>query len=1152
MPEIYKPVGEGPDVCVRNTPNLLIDEVDPQPRTAFLEHTGQQQYDIARARIDSALAKIGPEIGSLALYEAIMPSAELSPTGLSASDILAIATGQTDGTLTEDDVIFLVETAQGFIVDARPDSFPPLGPRSFNVMAARERLFVHSTGKFVHTFTDLGMDEAATLLKKRRPDILMASFDSFDAIAPSDHLALARSMIDSMYVEHLFDNFEKFTGIGLSDHIILARAAVETNRLAQLLPHLNKLPGIDPKDHAELVLGSANTPSIWFIVDHLDTFTGLTDQNRIDFAHELMDANRHAYLVRNLDKFDGLRTEDLYRLADELIDKRMSDLLMTHLEEFVYFTDKDMCRYAQAAIDSGPIGVMSVGGLLGKFRGLSKDIACTLIEKDYERSVVDNLARSFAKLTPAEYTEIALRIINTNQVHIDYLVRHIDQFIGIDQRKIADTLISRGYRSSVLREYEHFTDLSVLDDVEIFESLLLDKSDYSASFCSLVGNVDKFSGLAIEDYTRAADDEIARRGVALVIEHIDKLPGLDHAHIIELARKQGLYTYVVNRASKFNVDIPLDMYASASSVMLEGFDRRWLGGFIKARLDAGLEQYVDETTTWLGRFRLTDEKYDIEAIKKIASSGGTVPETLPRRVLIDRRTEQSFFIALASSELTLRERLTYGDTRRASNGEGKLQQIFTINQGARSAYHEQLKEKQTTLTKQYYCELLTSDDTLNRWHQCEANGMKQHRFFTLLFKKHPHLKQTLDSRISTMRTELTDSFIAENQDESTGILTDSSSLAGIEWFTFPAEQLLYRTMLTRDDSGVPLYKTVDFDYTKLITAAYTLRTDRDAASMCLSPPPYIDPSSQKKSLGDVTHDLRQNYEARSRYIQDAQTWLSRHVTTNHDQLRHAWANRPLALANGVPDGAAHITQWVKEGELKVMLNELETKGQSVEQYNISREEFMSDTLAPVRNELIRVLSPIQTLEAASKLKKWREERGGSAEQIVPASKQIITIDGSKDGQKYRFEVLSKDDPRGCTIGKDTNCCMTIGGISENCIEAGYTRKDTGFVALYRGGKLIAQSFWYINPSAPHILVIDNIETNEGRNLGPIVHVYQQALKQILIENPAAGITNVNVGTRYSDVSLGELKDTIAVQSFKGVYTDAKIQKQLLSLSQIIQ
>lgn len=152
---------------------------------------------------------------------------------------------------------------------------------------------------------------------------------------------------------------------------------------------------------------------------------------------------------------------------------------------------------------------------------------------------------------------------------------------------------------------------------------------------------------------------------------------------------------------------------------------------------------------------------------------------------------------------------------------------------------------------------------------------------------------------------------------------------------------------------------------------------------------------------------------------------------------------------------------------------------------------------------------------------------------------------------YRFEILAKDDPRGFTIGEDTGCCMTLDGVSRDCIWAGYRDRRYGFAALYdKSGKLVAQSLIYHDAEQDEsVMVLDNIEFSGSRDIRKIYDVYRSALGIYLDQQSEAdtdfSIQQINVGTGYLDVSTSDLKKAKPVKSPDCNYTDAKNQMILL-------
>ncbi len=286
--------------------------------------------------------------------------------------------------------------------------------------------------------------------------------------------------------------------------------------------------------------------------------------------------------------------------------------------------------------------------------------------------------------------------------------------------------------------------------------------------------------------------------------------------------------------------------------------------------------------------------------------------------------------------------------------------------------------------------------------------------------------------------------------------------------------------------------------------------------------------------------------ARKRYVNDALTWLTKHPETPLSQLTSIWGNdRVAALCAGVRDTAHDIRAWQQHKELQSLVDQLEARGLMPD--NLTGQELFS-TYDNWQKELSRCYESYSVIETISNYKRWH-----NPESLVPADVLIVPSDQGL----YRAEILAKDDPRGATIGYDTGCCMTIDGMSESCIRSGYQHKEAGFFVLYTPkGRLAAQSYFYINPEYPDTLVLDSIETNEGRNLKHIISLYQTALQEYITRRLATDkawrITNVQAG-----ISFGQEANALSAcpqaklipRPHQDVYSDADDeQRQLLKLT----
>ena len=305
--------------------------------------------------------------------------------------------------------------------------------------------------------------------------------------------------------------------------------------------------------------------------------------------------------------------------------------------------------------------------------------------------------------------------------------------------------------------------------------------------------------------------------------------------------------------------------------------------------------------------------------------------------------------------------------------------------------------------------------------------------------------------------------------------------------------------------------------------------------------------SDDENITGVIQRLSKYGNNRKRYIDDATSWLLRHATSPSARLTKVWGDRAVALIEGANDSARDIEIWQNDNALRLQLREMTRQGSMP--HNLTAAEVTGEFSGWAR-ELSRCYDSDRIIRAISEYKSVR-----TTEALLPA--QVMEMQTSSG--VYKAEVLAKDDPRGMTIGVDTGCCMTLDGASASCIESGYKHKNAGFFALYTPqGRLAAQSYFYVNPDHPNILVLDNIEANQGRDTNKIVEIYKQALSKYLLERFATdrawNIDTVNLGTGYGEAvksSVLRLPATNPIPNNLGyhIYSDASDQRLLLHLSQ---
>lgn len=520
-----------------------------------------------------------------------------------------------------------------------------------------------------------------------------------------------------------------------------------------------------------------------------------------------------------------------------------------------------------------------------------------------------------------------------------------------------------------------------------------------------------------------------------------------------------------------------------------GFNKASIGHVIRLRIEGGLENNIHDASQWLAEFGIPEKAYDIQAILREREQVGFDPEGIVPVALRDARTERDFFSQLAALPVDQRARLNF------SGKDGVAEQMF-YNPEHQLLYTSALQLVEGT--PYYKRGDFSIDGLFERAHAAThdfslATAFGRNREETT----HSHDANTISDALEQTRQEF------DTTVESVLSEVDQSSIGG-----------------RLSNSALSRLKTI------LQNATPTAR-----------------------QVSQTVGELKAMGQARRAYTQDAQRWLERHAHSPHERLTKVWADRGLALAYGTSDGALAIEGWQTQNAIRLEVNRLDASGELQGRYGFTKEEIMAEDNADAITELSRRLSSKNTLEAMGKMKRWRESRNWD-EKLLPAAKIDVKLGNLEDTKGYRFEVLGKDDPRGFTIGEDTGCCMTIHGASNSCIKAGYKERNAGFVAMYApDGRLAAQSFWYVNPSHPHVLVMDNIEANEGRDFSKVLKVYKQALQTYLVEKKELGITRVHIGTGYTQVDLGGLKKATPVPALSGdIYSDATHQKLLLDMS----
>jgi hypothetical protein len=994
-----------------------------------------------------------------------------------------------------------------------------------------------------------GPIDAETLIKDNEGSSVARYLDKFQGL---DHTGIANRLIKTGYGESVAKHLEEFQGL---DHTDIANKFIEAGRGRYVAVHLDKFQGLDHTDIANKLFKTGNGESVaryldkfqgldhtdiankffktgngGYIAVHLDKFQGL---DHTDIANKLIEAGDGASVAWHLDKFQGLDHTDI---ANKLIEAGGGKYVAKHLEEFQGLDHTDIANKLIEAGDG-----KYVAKHLEEFQGLDHtDIANKLIEAGRGRYVAVHLD----KFQGLDHTDIANKLFKTGDG--GYIAVHLDKFQGLDHTDIANKLIEAGYGGSVAGYLDKFHTLPGDKILVLMDDIEPDKiKNYLFRFTeipedTLVVLREKFNMPELTNMPRPWTDENG--------EHQPSTAAVDR------------------------------WYGDLSYVYMEGgFNKSTIGRLIRLQIEGGLCNNIHDASQWLSTFRIPETSYDIETILNQRESSDFNPTSLDgfRTTLINRDAEKQFIAQLLEADQSLRSRLNYEGAQHELSNDDKLGSVFSLKPELQKEFNAQLGRETGQLTETFYNELLADPDIKQQYDEAIVSGTARRKFFKDLLKKNTVHAEDFNQRCKQLHIDITDSFcnsvLASHPELSDAINKNNKAINNESWFFAPENQLLFRAAMDRIDS-VPLYKQSDFSTDTLLTHAEQMADSfcqttafgrgKEESSHNLSTYELLSRLDKMReylqtqqtvsgSIGGKAQALAQSRLVRDNYLRDTQSWLMKHAMSPHDRLTKVWGDRPIALAYGEADNAKVIELWQTENALRLKTTELESTGELQTEYELSYNEVMGKTKKPVRIELTRRLSADNTLDAMSKLKKWtsrRIEKGITS--ILPAASVKVEINKEDAKKAYKFDILDKQDPRGFTIGEDTYCCMTINGVSEDCIKAGYTKENCGFVAAYNGSDtMVAQSFWFINKERPDVLVMDNIEANKGQDLQQVAEVYRQALMEYLKSHPELGITKVHVGTGHTDINLGDMPKVEAVPTLKDInYSDATNQRLLLDLS----
>ncbi|PID31333.1 hypothetical protein CR983_01680 [Candidatus Saccharibacteria bacterium] len=969
-----------------------------------------------------------------------------------------------------------------------------------------------------------------------------------------------------------------------------ALTLIEADEAWAVTDYIERFHGLDARVANALI----NTEEAWearVVAAYLEKFQGV---NHVEIAHKLIEVGAAKSVAKYLEKFQGVNHVEI---AHKMIESDRSWAVALYLEKF---QGLDHTEIALKIIEAGE--PRAVANCLEKFQGVNHvEIAHKMIESDGGVVVT-----YFEKFQGLDHTEIALKLIK--KLGADDVANNLEKFHNLDVR-VAEAMIKGGKALAVGKHLEIFQDHShaeialkmlnsvekwaVVNYIEKYHNLDVRVAEAlinAGEACVVAQNLEKFQGL---DHTeiaskafdasnpRVAETPIGASWPDAIAPDATLHGSLDE--VIQLLIDSGNKGALIDAAYDKrrdeaddaelydNIHFSLTDFAEASyTYMKGGFSKNTIGSIIKTRMDNDIEYTIHDASQWLASFQMPVKWVDVKALKDSTEQVEATDLAERKVALKDLNVEARFILQLLDASSDLRARLTYGAMPRLSEHD-KLQMLFSDDayRARRGELNAQTGRARREITDGYYQELLADPAIKQAWQDFRAENpdAAEKKFFQAYFKDHADLATELDRRAiesqAAIESELLHSILEQDPDAA-GIVESKTAKGGEDWFYYPEYRLLYQAACS-DEAGKPLYKSQDFSLDTLYGRAHAMvdsyydesfGRSKDETFHRMTKDELVEELNRsfknltsnrrsiigmEQNMSDTVAELKNMSRDRRRYIQDTQSWLVKHVNTRSTQLKKAWGDRALAISEGIPDRVSAILAWQRLNAFKLTVDEMEENGK-LQEIGLSREEI--DTNPKTIAELTRVLSAKETLKAFSKIKKWTESADWD-QKVLPAGTTSIDFNGVQSS----LEIFGKGDPRGFTIGEDTVCCMTIDGESKSCIKAGYKRKNAGFLGVYEpSGDLFAQSFWYVTPDSPDVLVLDNIEANAGRNYSKLVKLYQELIGQYLKDHPDLGIREVRVGIGYSSADLNDLRDVENPEILdKRVYSDANEQKVLLSV-----
>lgn len=981
--------------------------------------------------------------------------------------------------------------------------------------------------------------------------------------------------------EYVLSHPELFNGFSFNSELALALLADDIGAIA-LAKHIDKFIGLS-KDVA-LGLSKYRSYRVGFkwqdlIIAHVDSFVGLDQEIAVALISDFIDNKKEgekyfAYLFLNPQHFGGLGKS----MAMKLLADRRSDLLLKYIDNFTEL-DKEVALGLLRTRKEGTLYVLSHPEHFSGFV-FDKEVALILAEvgEGVAHITEDQLAQ-FVGLD-REVAEGWLSV-RTSLPLAEYSISHSERFVGFKlDKKTADIAFSAGHWQLVRKYIDQFSDL----DQQTAEKFFKHGDDEVARY--VLAHPDNFVGLNLNRELALVLLDTKHAGA--LSDFIPQFTGLDHGIAIKLFETKKAIENTIKNADCFS-DFVLG--ESTAQVLLDLGQPELLIKYMSQftdlnakylHLDQPFREYflsilssgqipvltqedyhcqeeyhyipkeIDDTEDEGGGAMRENFLEEIFQANRVAAFNHTKDLKLPSKQLFsvahtyNSKDDFEIYKMLMTNGYLVKDILEYSwvlknkeiatfpseDKFPCDKPRGAQESWL-----ARHAFHIPEGWQTKRLGSIIYNRLHTGIDTnlhdATYWLKdfdvpgsAHGTTYKDENAELLLLLSTMDTPEKMRARLPSNPNRYRELFAS-----SAGELVYQALLPLAKEGPVAIEQLKssMRDILSQLDSSEDQQRQLKIPLPNLLEEVENLLTNLAARA-----------EEEHNDIPGLLQHLKIVSQNRTRYIDEAQTWVQTHQSTPRSLLQVAWTNRPLALSDGCADNPRAIKQWADINTLKFSVAEMEKNGRLPKNFSISDVKAYT----PWLNELVRCYSGETAVQTVALLK---EEF--NPEYYIPPAK--IDLDHGWVG-----EVLPKNDPRGFTIGYDTGCCMTLGGASESCIHAGYTDPSYGFFVLYRDGRLCAQSFLYTNTGkSPGTIICDNIEANEGRDQEEVLRRYQEFfrkyIRQELQRDPSSPFVEINVGIGYTEVGLDSLEsaDQIPMPLKEGehIYSDASVQKKLFKL-----